>query len=505
MKTSKNFFGIRQKLILFFLFLIMMMTAVSYIIYINSSNTANRFRALMYNVVVLNNILNNINTTQYNLEEYLTLKTSETLNKLNASYDNLYRDINSYSLSFSSEEEYLAFKNIKGMIISFGEEVDKAIWASRGRDIGKALVHFNEARKISNCMEENIKFLVLRYLSGSENIYFSLIKDSTRAQTIIILFIIGTAAIMVIYAIVFSRDITGPILDLTQAAKKVSKGEFNINEVNVVGNDEISILTSAFNMMIVNIKKFIDEIKEKANIEKKLQLREMENLKMNNLLRETEFKALQSQINPHFLFNTLSCISQTAVIEGADETYNLLESVSDMLRYNLRRIDKEVTLEDEITNLKRYVFIQKARYRNRVNFELNIQDEKLLKIPIPCLTLQPIVENSFIHGVEKCEKPGKISVDIFENEGSVIIEISDTGVGMNREKIDAILSNDPSDDLNVKGQTTGIGIRNVIKRLRMFYNSHDVIDIESEEGKGTKVILTLPYSEVNRNVQNDYC
>lgn len=498
--SGGEFFSVRKKMILFLLFLIITMSAVSYIVYVNSSNTTNGFIILMRNLMVLNNLTNNINLMQKNLEEYLDMKTGEALDKYSSSYYNLLKEIKYFSLDFASEDEYMAFNNIRGMVITYEKEADQAIWASRGRDAGKSLVHKNECRKTSGYMEEQIKYLVLSYLSRNELIFNTLVKSMSRVQTIIIFFILGTGVLTIIFAVVFSRDITRPILDLTQLAKSVSIGDFDIGAVRSDGKDEISILASAFNMMASNIKILINEIKEKADIESKLKQREVENLEISNLLKETELKALQSQINPHFLFNTLSCISKTALIEGADNTCDLLESVSDLLRYNLRQIDKEVTLEDELRNLKAYVFIQKARYRNRVKFELNIEDESLLKLPIPCLTLQPIVENAFIHGIENCEKPGVVSVNIYDINNKAVIEISDTGTGMHEGKIEAILSDKNDEVSNPEGHTTGIGIKNMIKRLKLFYGINDIVHIKSAVNKGTKVILSLPFDRRNADV-----
>ena len=500
MGPDAKFFSIRKKLILFLLFLIITMSAVSCIVYVNSSNTTNRFIILMRNLIILNNLTNNINLMQKNLEEYLNMKAGEALDKYNSSYDSLLKGIKPFSLDFTSEDEYAAFNNIRGMVITYGEEAGQAIWASRGRDAGKSFVHMNECRKISGYMKEQIKYLVLSYLSRNELIFNTLVESMDRVQTIIVFFILGTGVLTIIFAVIFSRGITRPILDLTRSAKRVSIGDFDIGAVKSDENDEISILAAAFNMMASNIKRLIDEIKEKADVERKLKQREVENLEISNLLKETELKALQSQINPHFLFNTLSCVAQTALIEGADNTCDLLESVSDLLRYNLRRIDKEVMLEDEVRNLKVYVFIQKARYRNRMNFELNIKDESLLKLAMPCLTLQPIVENAFIHGIENCEKPGEVAVNIYEDNNKVIIEISDTGAGMDEGKIEAILADENNEASNPRGHTTGIGIKNVIKRLRLFYGINDVIHIKSAINEGTRVILSLPFCRRDANV-----
>jgi len=206
-----------------------------------------------------------------------------------------------------------------------------------------------------------------------------------------------------------------------------------------------------------------------------------------------ELKQLQNQINPHFLFNTLNTVSKMAYLEDAKATSDLIESVAALLRHSLGQIDKNVSLRDEVGVVKEYFHIQKIRFSERSQFKLNV-DESCLEIEIPRLTLQPLVENAFIHGIEEKEEGGIITLNIYQMETNVIVEVRDDGVGMDQGKIRQLLSLSTVDTDHV-GHSTGIGLTNVIRRLQLHYQIPDVMEIESVPGEGTTVRLLLPKGE----------
>jgi sensor histidine kinase YesM len=236
-----------------------------------------------------------------------------------------------------------------------------------------------------------------------------------------------------------------------------------------------------FERMRININNLIQEIQQKAQLENELQQNKL-------LLQESRLRSLQSQIHPHFLFNTLDTLSKKAYLEGAEETSDLLASVAGLLRYNLKRLDRSVTLYEEVKVLRQYVDIQKARFSDRLKFREEI-DESCLGALIPGLTLQPIVENAVIHAVEPMEDGGSVAFRISDGAERVTIEIEDDGPGIPAEKIERMLE---SGDAGPEGHSTGIGFGNVVQRLRLFYGLDDVIAIESEAGRGTKVVLKIP-------------
>ncbi|MGO4270815.1 sensor histidine kinase [Paenibacillus sp. TAF58] len=201
---------------------------------------------------------------------------------------------------------------------------------------------------------------------------------------------------------------------------------------------------------------------------------------------------MQSQINPHFLFNTLNILAKKAYLEGAEETSDLISSVSGLLRYNLKRLDMPVTLGDELRILDEYLIIQKARFIDRVQYHKEI-DDRCLHLLVPNLTLQPFVENAFIHAIEPSVSGGCITIRVYAQEGNVIVEIIDDGAGIDEERIQAIVKG--SDSAAKHGHSTGIGIDNVIQRLELFYGVPDMVSINSSPGQGTCVRLNLPARE----------
>ncbi|MGA9290543.1 MAG: sensor histidine kinase, partial [Anaerobacillus sp.] len=216
---------------------------------------------------------------------------------------------------------------------------------------------------------------------------------------------------------------------------------------------------------------------------------------------EMELKSLQSQINPHFLFNTLNTISRRAYIEGADQTSELIESVAALLRYNLGNLSKDVTLKEELDIVREYFFIQQSRFGERVTFDV-IADENILDCKIPVLTLQPIVENAFIHGVESYEEGGEILIRVYSKHDDVIVEVSDNGVGIETTRLSQILSNSEQSTVEKRqGHSTGLGMQNVKKRIELYSQQAGSMTVKSSKELGTTVRLNLPYKKMKGDEQ----
>lgn len=220
-------------------------------------------------------------------------------------------------------------------------------------------------------------------------------------------------------------------------------------------------------------------------------------LETDKLVKELELKALQNQINPHFLFNTLNSLSKLALIEGAERTSDLTVTVSSMLRYSLRELNRLVPLRDEVEHCHAYITIQKARFRDRIAFDSSIE-EACLQIEVPPMLLQPLVENAFIHGIEAMESGAVIRLAVRMDNEDVLIAVSDNGAGMTEETRLSLLR--PGEDGTARsgGQSTGIGTRNVFRRLALLYGREDLVDIQSAPGEGTTVTIRIPH-EGRRN------
>ncbi|MEK5069440.1 sensor histidine kinase [Sporosarcina sp. FSL K6-1508] len=377
-------------------------------------------------------------------------------------------------------ENAFSVTNYIHLIDSLIETTNRSIMFSEAKDMEGSTNQFNEANRISMYISEMTLTILDRELKTYDRFYRDIIIQSQELKKLGIWLLLLITVVSLLATYWFSISITRPVHQLTQAANELSQGRFN-QRIDVKSNDEIAFLAKTFDKMRININDLILEIRQKAQLEHELQQSKL-------LLKESQFRSLQSQINPHFLFNTLNTLSKKAYLDGAEETSDLIVSVAGLLRYNLKRIDRSVTLFEEVVVLNQYMEIQKARFRDRLQFKSDI-DESCLQVKIPGLTLQPIIENAVIHAIEPEESGGIIWFRIKKDGSGVIIEIEDSGKGIAREKMEQLINGDVAP---MEGHSTGIGFQNVVKRLQLFYGAEDLIAIDSKEGRGTKVIIQIP-------------
>jgi sensor histidine kinase YesM len=376
-------------------------------------------------------------------------------------------------------ENNFTITNYMNLIDSLIETTDRLLLFHSENDSEASAKEFTEATRISTYISEMTLTLLDTELKTYDRFYRGIIEQSGEVIKLGIWLLLLITCLLLGVTYWFSLSITRPVFQLTQAANELSKGRFD-RQVKVDTKDEIAFLAKTFDRMRININNLISEIKHKAQLERELQESKL-------LLQESQFRSLQSQINPHFLFNTLNTLSKKAYLEGSEETSDLLVSVAGILRYNLKRLDRSVTLHEEIIVLKQYMDIQKARFTDRLQLHMEM-DESCLDLQIPALTLQPIIENAVIHAVEPKEDGGVIWFRVKNEVGQVTIEIEDDGMGMTKQMVEQILK---EERVQVEGHSTGIGFSNVVKRMRLFYGYEEVIDIVSSEGNGTKVVLKI--------------
>ncbi|TBL81114.1 sensor histidine kinase [Paenibacillus thalictri] len=386
--------------------------------------------------------------------------------------------------SLTNPNNEVALVNYGNMIGSQIEAMELTVASMRMSDREAAQVHFDEATNISKYIAEATLSLLSTELKTYNTFYESIIQRSRDLQKMGFWLLGMASCILLLFSYRIAGGITKPILSLSVAARKIAMGNYN-DPIDIKTNDEISFLAKMFNQMRLNIQHSIQEIQYNAQLENDLQEHKLR-------LKENELKSLQSQINPHFLFNTLNILAKKAYLEGAEETSDLISSVSGLLRYNLKRLDSPVTLRDELRILDEYLTIQKARFAERVQISKDI-DESCLDILIPNLTLQPFVENAFIHAIEPSVSGGHIAIRTYRHKRNVVVEIADDGGGMDAEQLDAILRG--LGPATGHGHSTGIGIGNVIHRLDLFYGIPDIVSIRSVPGEGTCVMLTFPEKE----------
>lgn len=218
------------------------------------------------------------------------------------------------------------------------------------------------------------------------------------------------------------------------------------------------------------------------------------------LNKQTELTALQSQINPHFLYNTLESIRGQALVDDNLEIAQMVEALSSFFRYSISRKGNLVTLRDELANIENYMMIQRYRFNNRFSLEviLDEEDEAAYDFLIPRLIIQPVVENAIFHGLEEKLEGGKVTIEVIVTDRNLILTISDNGKGMNGEKLKELNARIQSDEVILDEEAketqrnTGIALPNIHKRIRLLFGEAYGVNIYSTQGQGTDVEITVP-------------
>lgn len=268
------------------------------------------------------------------------------------------------------------------------------------------------------------------------------------------------------FANVVSNQITDPLRKLRLLMRKVEKGDMNVSFPSKY-KDEVGQLGQSFNRMVEEIKYLIKE-----NYEKQLQL------------REAELKAIQAQINPHFLYNTLDSINWMARIHQIDEISETVISLGELFRYSIRKGNQVITIGEDIKQIQHYLSIQKLRFRDKLHIVMEI-DDVILPLYTLKLLIQPIVENAIIHGLENKKGPGTLRIlgSLMDNQVQFLIE--DDGIGF-------LLHPLLQENRTKNNENTGIGLENVHKRLSLQFGEDASLTIRSEQGQGTTVIIRIP-------------
>lgn len=291
---------------------------------------------------------------------------------------------------------------------------------------------------------------------------------------------------------ILSNALVSPAVLLAQCARKIAKNDFTGEDPSVENRDEMGELVRAFNKMKRSTKGYIDTLKENHRMSELLHREEIERVEMEKQLSGARLELLKSQINPHFLFNTLNMIACMAKLEEAVTTERMISSMSSLFRYNLKTSEQIVTLARELKVVQDYMYIQQMRFGSHILYscDLKVDAEQAM---IPAFTLQPVVENAMVHGLSKKEQGGRVHVRIWEQGNRLVISVADTGLGMSEERLAEVTE-------AMKERRTsriGIGLGNIYKRIHMMYKQGE-FRIASIEGRGTVIQMFIPQEKHNR-------
>ena len=266
-----------------------------------------------------------------------------------------------------------------------------------------------------------------------------------------------------------SDKISNPIKSLDGSVREIESGNLDV-EIVPSGSYEVEHLGKSIKNMLGRIKVLMSDL-----------------VAEHNAKRKSEFDTLQSQINPHFLYNTLDIIVWMIENENSDKAVNIVTALAKFFRISLSKGKNIITVKDEVEHVRNYLMIQNMRFKNRFEYSIDV-DEKVLSYSSLKLMLQPLVENAIYHGMEFMDGDGEIDVKVFKEDNSLYFTITDNGLGMSEDMVETLLSKDfvPSK----KG--SGIGVKNVNERIKLYFGSEYGLKVESEPDEGTKITIHLP-------------
>ena len=333
----------------------------------------------------------------------------------------------------------------------------------------------------NDTLEEIRDVSALVYSQLEEYIYQELLRGESIDQTLqrgFQLLLLGDLAAVLLMAaalgillIRIDRTINDPIQALVENTRRLSEGDFDAL-VEDAGESEITVLNKSFNRMVAKLQRLMEKIEEDTRTREQLELR-----------------LLQEQINPHFLYNTLEIIVWLAESGDKEQVIQVVQSLSRFFRVVLSKGRAVVSLREELSCIESYLYIQKVRYADILNYEIEAEPEAL-GCRIQKLSLQPIVENALYHGLEKKRGGGTIRVRAWVEEGDLVVRVSDDGSGMTAEQADA-LRRELRGGLHQVSEG-GFGLPNIQKRIQLAYGPEYGIELWSEPGCGTQVTLRIP-------------
>lgn len=284
----------------------------------------------------------------------------------------------------------------------------------------------------------------------------------------------------------FAASYSNRMFQLRVQMHRVAQGEYDEVE-RIEGNDEIGELYTELEQMMQDIRLLMSNVVDEQVQKEKLHTKQ----------KEVEFKMLASQINPHFLYNTLETIRMKAVVNHQPEIVELVKMLAKTMRYNIQVTDRLVTLKEELQMVEYYLKIQEYRFGDRITSELTIDSDVDMKARILPLTLQPFVENAFVHGLEEKACDARLVIHVYKKKDDIFIEIRDNGKGMDYYELGhlrKIMKDEQGDDNH-------IGVRNVNQRIRLLFGGEYGVEVDSEKNVGTKVVIHIPYqTEIDQNV-----
>ena len=392
-----------------------------------------------------------------------------------------------------SEEQYLLYSAVCTTYKSYAALIDEVkADVAAGADAQAAQLYYSKVSPCGGYLRQYAQQLLNTAISDAQGTYMTVSELSSRvkwAQTVVVGLCLALGLVM---AWSLMRLLT-PVQEMIGASQAVVRGELDTPDIPVPRQDEMGRLIDAFNRMKHSMAQQVNTLREKNEMEQALHQQKTQALELQNRMERSRLQQLRSQIDPHFLFNTLNVILQTAGTEKAYRTQALITALAHLLRYSLMSNDEQVPLSREVRIVDEYYSIYHVRFGDRIRMEWRISDSlDLTETMVPSFILQPIVENAFKHGISPKEEGGvvRIRVNPLREKGLLYISVCDNGVGIERARLEQL-----KNALAKPGERwEHIGVYNVAARLRLL-DERSHLEICSHPGRGTAIRLYLPLIE----------
>ena len=486
--TKWNNASIQIKLTVSFTFTLIIILVMNLFMYVNINSMTSRVDEVYVSNVNLNELSEALQVLHESVRGYLDTKSSDSLDSYYRA-DQEYRELlEGLNQRVVNNRMKITEKNIKAQSETYLETIYETVQAKRGRNVERYKTYYDEATEIYGDIQNCIYSLNNEQFKNNSGSYMILLSSLRYMEIIstVILAMIGCINLVMVFML--TRNMTSPLIKLSKAANEVAEGNFNVEIEDTESGDEIGIVSRAFQKMVTSIQIYIQEIKN--SMERESRMKEKE-LLMESSMREAQLMTLQAQINPHFLFNTLNAGAQLAMMEGADKTTEFIENMADFFRYNIKKMNQDTTVGEEVQLVDNYIYILNVRFTGEIHFEKEI-DEKVLEVKGPSMILQPIVENAVNYGIRNIGREGKIKLTVYRKDKFIYLSVWDNGIGMSEEKISQILKGELK-EVDLKSNSNGIGLGNVIERLKLYTGREDVMEIKSAgKDEGSEFTVKVP-------------
>jgi len=436
-----------------------------------------QYDALITNITTANSINGfvkpAIDTEMWNIvagkTEFENGNQYEIIDQVNTQLESMMVNADSDKSKIKLEVIRRTMNTLTSYVDKMGEQIEQ------GSRVAENELVLENIRGVSDVFEDSVHDYMLFEVNQTEQQYKQNLNHFNQLAVIYLILLPCTIGFSVFAAWLISASIYLPIKKLHDVSTTITKNDLQalVASDNV---DEITELGYTFNIMIGKIRELLN-----AKVE------EQENLK------KAEFKALQAQINPHFLYNTLDTIVWMAEANKTDQVIEIVRALSNFFRISLSKGKDWIPFRQEIEHVKSYLTIQKMRYRDILNYQFEIDDD-LMDGTILKLTMQPLVENALYHGIKNKRNGGTIVVRAQRIGNELVrLEVQDDGVGFTPEKLIQIRSTLMDDSRIIPAQAEGFGLENVNRRIKLYYGKDYGLYVQSEYQGGTQVVARIPF------------